>query len=374
MSKMRQILPIFLLYTLTSVLFLALVSSIFYEREKFFIADRDAFAIRDFKHGLEAKLARGGRLSEGDFDAMQAYAVDLNSSDEIARDFEPKDDAPRVYMEGSNRIEQFNLTGKDGTEYYVAIKTEALEGKLAALKLKILAASALVLALILLIAYFIIRLSLRPLYEKIEFLNGFIRDTTHEIKTPLSVILMSIELFETEPKKYLGNIKAGANTINALFEDLTALSLNKSGSGREVNLGELLQSRIEYFCVSAEQKCINLRADLRPVAFCADEFKLRKIIDNLLGNAIKYCDELGCVEVSLSERSLRIKNSGAGIAKENLPRIFDLYTRFDERNGGFGIGLHIVKTFCDELGFKISCKSGGGLTEFRVSFGGSAQI
>jgi len=365
---MRQILPIFLLYTLTSVLFLALVSSVFYEREKFFIADRDAFAIRDFKHGLEAKLARGGRLKESDFDAMQAYAADLNSSDEIARDFEPKDDAPRVYMEGSGRIEQFNLTGKDGTEYYVAIKTEALEGKLAALKLKILAASALVLALILLIAYFIIRLSLRPLYEKIEFLDGFIRDTTHEIKTPLSVILMSIELFETEPKKYLGNIKTGANTINALFEDLTALSLNKSGSGREVNLGELLQSRTRYFGVAAEQKRISLSADLRPVAFCADEFKLRKIIDNLLGNAIKYCDELGCVEVSLRERSLRIKNSGAGIARQNLPHIFELYTRFDERNGGFGIGLFIVKKYCDELGLKISCKSEPGETEFRLEF------
>lgn len=368
MSKMRQILPIFLLYTLTSVLFLALVSSVFYEREKFFIADRDAFAIRDFKHGLEAKLARGGHLNEGDFDAMQAYAADLNSSDEIARDFEPKDDAPRVYMEGSGRIEQFNLTARDGTEYYVAIKTEALEGKLAALKLKILAASALVLALILLIAYFIIRLSLRPLYEKIEFLNGFIRDTTHEIKTPLSVILMSIELFDTEPKKYLGNIKTGANTINALFEDLTALSLNKSGSGREVNLGELLQSRIEYFGASAEQKCISLSVDLRPVAFCADEFKLRKIIDNLLGNAIKYCDELGCVEVSLSERSLRIKNSGAGIVRQNLPHIFELYTRFDERNGGFGIGLFIVKKYCDELGLKISCRSEPGETEFRLEF------
>ena len=364
MSKMRQILPIFLLYTLTSVLFLALVSSVFYEREKFFIADRDAFAIRDFKHGLEAKLARGRRLNESDFDAMQAYAADLNSSNEIARDFEPKDDAPRVYMEGTSRIEQFNLTAKDGTEYYVAIKTEALEGKLAALKLKILAVS----ALILLIAYFIIRLSLRPLYEKIEFLDGFIRDTTHEIKTPLIVILMSIELFDTDAKKYLSNIKAGANTINALFEDLTALSLNKSGSGREVNLGELLQSRIEYFGVSAEQKHINLRADLRPVAFCADEFKLRKIIDNLLGNAIKYCDELGCVEVSLRERSLRIKNSGAGIAQQNLPHIFELYTRFDERNGGFGIGLFIVKKYCDELGLKISCRSEPGETEFRLEF------
>ncbi|WP_299187338.1 HAMP domain-containing sensor histidine kinase [uncultured Campylobacter sp.] len=299
---------------------------------------------------------------------MQAYAADLNSSDEIARDFEPKDDAPRVYMEGVSRIEQFNLTAKDGTEYYVAIKTEALEGKLAALKLKILAASALVLALILLIAYFIIRLSLRPLYEKIEFLDGFIRDTTHEIKTPLSVILMSIELFDTDAKKYLGNIKAGANTINALFEDLTALSLNKSGSGREVNLGELLQSRIEYFGVSAEQKCISLSADLRPVVFCADEFKLRKIIDNLLGNAIKYCDELGCVEVSLRERSLSIKNSGAGIAQQNLPHIFELYTRFDQRNGGFGIGLFIVKKYCDELGLKISYRSEPGETEFRLEF------
>ena len=179
---------------------------------------------------------------------------------------------------------------------------------------------------------------------------------------------MSIELFETEPKKYLGNIKTGANTINALFEDLTALSLNKSGSGREVNLGELLQSRIEYFDISAEQKHINLRADLRPVAFCADEFKLRKIIDNLLGNAIKYCDELGCVEVSLRERSLRIKNSGAGIAQQNLPHIFELYTRFDERNGGYGIGLFIVKKYCDELGLKISCRSKPGETEFRLEF------
>ena len=64
-------------------------------------------------------------------------------------------------------------------------------------------------ALILLIAYFIIRLSLRPLYEKIEFLNGFIRDTTHEIKTPLSVILMSIELFDSEPKKISRQYQGG---------------------------------------------------------------------------------------------------------------------------------------------------------------------
>ena len=70
----------------------------------------------------------------------------------------------------------------------------------------------------------------------------------------------------------------------------------------------------------------------------------------------------------MRERSLCIKNSGAGIARQNLPHIFELYTRFDERNGGFGIGLFIVKKYCDELGLKISCDSNEDWTEFEVKF------
>jgi len=270
---------------------------------------------------------------------------------------------------------QFYLKNRLGEEeYYVAVKVADPEFAILTLKLKIIFFSFMILLAILVIAYFIIRLSLRPLYRRIDFLNGFIRDTTHEINTPLSVILMSIEMFETDPKKYLNNIKTASKTISTLYEDLTLVKLSgkEDGAATSFSLSELVRERIGYFGLNLEQKNINLSTQIAEVQLRSSYKKTRKIIDNLLSNAIKYCDENGSVNVNLTPAALAISNSGAGIAKENLPRIFELYTRFDERNGGFGIGLHIVKTFCKELGFKISCKSSEGLTEFRVEFGGSA--
>ena len=358
----RQILPIFLLYFITSAAFLVFFAQMFYEREKHFILDRDVFIVRDLQHHLQNKLQKNGEIDDDDFDDVEAFAVNLKTGEEIEDDFEPREGMPQRYKDGTNSVVQFYLKNRLGEEeYYVAVKVEDPEFAILTLKLKIIFFSFMILLAILIIAYFIIRLSLRPLYRRIDFLNGFIRDTTHEINTPLSVILMSIEMFETDPKKYLNNIKTASKTISTLYEDLTLVSLS-----------ELVRERIGYFGLNLEQKNINLSTQIADVQLRSSYKKTRKIIDNLLSNAIKYCNENGSVSVNLIPAALVISNSGAGIAKENLPRIFDLYTRFDERNGGFGIGLHIVKTFCKELGFKISCKSSDGLTEFRVEFGGSA--
>ena len=150
-----------------------------------------------------------------------------------------------------------------------------------------------ILLAILIIAYFIIRLSLRPLYRRIDFLNGFIRDTTHEINTPLSVILMSIEMFETDPKKYLNNIKTASKTISTLYEDLTLVKLSgkEDGAATSFSLSELVRERIGYFGLNLEQKNINLSTQIAEVQLRSSYKKTRKIIDNLLSNAIKYCDE-----------------------------------------------------------------------------------
>ena len=279
---------------------------------------------------------------------------------------------PRRYKDGLDSVVQFYLkNGQGEEEYYVAVKVADPEFAILMLKRKIIFFSFIILLAILIIAYFIIRLSLRPLYRRIDFLNGFIRDTTHEINTPLSVILMSIEMFETDPQKYLNNIKTASKTISTLYEDLTLVKFGgeEDNAVTTFSLSELVRDRLSYFGLNLEQKNINLNAQIAEVQLRSSYKKVRKIIDNLLSNAIKYCDENGDVGVNLTPSALMISNGGAGIAKENLSRIFDLYARFDERNGGFGIGLHIVKTFCDELGFKISCKSKEGLTEFRVEFG-----
>lgn len=368
----RQILPIFLLYFITSASFLVFFAQMFFEREKYFIFDRDAFVVRDLEQGLQNRLRIAGKINDGDFDDIEAFAINLKTGEEIEDDFEPRDGMPRRYKDGLDSVVQFYLkNGQGEEEYYVAVKVADPEFAILMLKLKIIFFSFIILLAILIIAYFIIRLSLRPLYRRIDFLNGFIRDTTHEINTPLSVILMSIEMFETDPQKYLNNIKTASKTISTLYEDLTLVKFGgeEDNAVMTFSLSELVRDRLSYFGLNLEQKNINLNAQIVEVQLRSSYKKVRKIIDNLLSNAIKYCDENGDVGVNLTPSALTISNGGAGIAKENLSRIFDLYARFDERNGGFGIGLHIVKTFCDELGFKISCKSKEGLTEFRVEFG-----
>lgn len=370
----RQILPIFLLYFITSAAFLVFFAQMFFEREKYFIFDRDAFVVRDLEQGLQNRLRIAGKINDGDFDDIEAFAINLKTGEEIEDDFEPRDGMPRRYKDGLDSVVQFYLkNGQGEEEYYVAVKVADPEFAILMLKLKIIFFSFIILLAILIIAYFIIRLSLRPLYRRIDFLNGFIRDTTHEINTPLSVILMSIEMFETDPQKYLNNIKTASKTISTLYEDLTLVKFGgeEDNAVMTFSLSELVRDRLSCFGLNLEQKNINLNAQIVEVQLRSSYKKVRKIIDNLLSNAIKYCDENGDVGVNLTPLALTISNGGAGIAKENLSRIFDLYARFDERNGGFGIGLHIVKTFCDELGFKISCKSGEGLTEFRVEFGES---
>ena len=368
----RQILPIFLLYFITSAAFLVFFAQMFFEREKYFIFDRDAFVVRDLEQGLQNRLRIAGKINDGDFDDIEAFAINLKTGEEIEDDFEPRDGMPRRYKDGLDSVVQFYLkNGQGEEEYYVAVKVADPEFAILMLKLKIIFFSFIILLAILIIAYFIIRLSLRPLYRRIDFLNGFIRDTTHEINTPLSVILMSIEMFETDPQKYLNNIKTASKTISTLYEDLTLVKFGgeEDNAVTTFSLSELVRDRLSYFGLNLEQKNINLNAQIVEVQLRSSYKKVRKIIDNLLSNAIKYCDENGDVGVNLTPSALTISNGGAGIAKENLSRIFDLYARFDERNGGFGIGLHIVKTFCDELGFKISCKSKEGPTEFRVEFG-----
>ena len=368
----RQILPIFLLYFITSAAFLVFFAQMFFEREKYFIFDRDAFVVRDLEQGLQNRLRIAGKINDGDFDDIEAFAINLKTGEEIEDDFEPRDGMPRRYKDGLDSVVQFYLkNGQGEEEYYVAVKVADPEFAILMLKLKIIFFSFIILLAILIIAYFIIRLSLRPLYRRIDFLNGFIRDTTHEINTPLSAILMSIEMFETDPQKYLNNIKTASKTISTLYEDLTLVKFGgeEDNAVMTFSLSELVRDRLSYFGLNLEQKNINLNAQIAEVQLRSSYKKVRKIIDNLLSNAIKYCDENGDIGVNLTPLALTISNGGAGIAKENLSRIFDLYARFDERNGGFGIGLHIVKTFCDELGFKISCKSKEGLTEFRVEFG-----
>ena len=218
----------------------------------------------------------------------------------------------------------------------------------------------------LVIGYFLLRLFLKPMRDALHLLDTFIKDTTHELNTPVSTIVANIEMIDTtkiDDKKLvkkINRIDIGAKTISNIYNDLTYLILNNKiiSQNRDLNLKEIIEQRIEYFNTLATAKKINITSDLdENTELLCDDKKISKLLDNLISNAIKYNKINGLIHIELKPNLISIKDSGRGISKENISLLFDRYSRFDKSVGGFGIGLNIVKMICDEYNLKISIES-----------------
>lgn len=215
--------------------------------------------------------------------------------------------------------------------------------------------------ILLLIGYFIAKLFLRPMRESILMLDRFIKDTTHELNTPVAAILSNIQMIDKNSiaeklAKKINRIEIGAKTISNIYEDLTFISLNNQiiSNNEELNLSQILRQRVDFFKAIANSKKVEFQLDIKEDVFIVcDVKKLSKLIDNILSNAIKYNKFQGFIKVSLKDNLLVIEDSGKGLSKENLKSLFTRYKRFDKSVGGFGIGLNIVQMIAKEYNFKI---------------------
>ncbi len=219
--------------------------------------------------------------------------------------------------------------------------------------------------LLLLVGWYLSHLFFRPLREAIALLDDFIKDTTHELNTPVSAILNNIEMIDTErldikTQNKMRRIEIAARTISTIYDDLTYLLLNHrhSGDEKEVNVSILLQERIEYVKLKAQQKHLHVQCRIEPnVVLMCDRVKLARLIDNLISNAIKYNKNGGSITYELTSRHLVVEDSGVGIEAEKIDAIFQRYTRANTHEGGFGIGLHIVFKIAKEYGYTIDVTS-----------------
>ena len=211
---------------------------------------------------------------------------------------------------------------------------------------------------------FLAKLFIKPMRDSIMLLDRFIKDTTHELNTPLSTILANIEMMDKEvmaPKniKKLDRINSAAKSVSVLYKDLTYITLehNRSNEDEDINLQELIKQRVEYFDALAHSKQITFKLELSYSTIHIDKNKITRVIDNLISNAIKYNKRGGYIKLTTKEHFFSIEDSGIGIAKEKLPYMFDRYMRFDSSEGGFGIGLSIVKNITKEYNIKIETTS-----------------
>ena len=228
------------------------------------------------------------------------------------------------------------------------------------------------------VGYFLLNLFLKPMRDALHLLDTFIKDTTHELNTPVSTIMTNIELIDkgTMQDKYLlkiiNRIDIGAKTISNIYNDLTYLILNNKviSNNEDVNLKLLIEQRVEYFSILSSMKKIDIQKHLDSnVTLQIDNNKITKLIDNILSNAIKYNKINGSIYIALDNDKLTIRDTGRGIEQENINLLFDRYARFDTSVGGFGIGLNIVKMICSEYNFRINIQSElGNWTEVTVTF------
>ncbi len=204
-----------------------------------------------------------------------------------------------------------------------------------------------------------------PFEQMNKHLDNFIKDSMHEINTPLSIINLNSDLFANKygDNKYLQRIKSASKTLATIYDDMDYLI--KQGriqhKRQEINLCEFIQNRVDYFQAIANLKHIAIITNIsHQVNYHFSKTKLQRIVDNTLSNAIKYSHDHSKIEISfyLNEKEeilFSVQDYGVGI--ENVDKIFSRYYREDEAKGGFGIGLNIVKDIIDEEGITLKIDS-----------------
>ena len=207
------------------------------------------------------------------------------------------------------------------------------------------------------------------IYDITEFKNievmrrDFVANVSHELKTPITSIKGFAETLldgaADDPEaldQFLHIIFEESKRIQLLIDDLLILSkLEKDESTINVGpveVGFVLDDILPVINQHAEQKNIDIQVDAdKQLTFEADEEKIKQILLNLLTNAISYTPEKGTVSLKIKESEdnvcLQVQDTGIGISKEALPRIFERFYRVDKDRsrdtGGTGLGLAIVK-------------------------------
>jgi signal transduction histidine kinase len=240
----------------------------------------------------------------------------------------------------------------------------------------------LVVGLIMLLVILIISLSfanraIKPIAEAWEKQKQFIADASHELKTPLSIINANYDALlanqdETIKSqiKWLGYIKIGTDRMTKLINDLLSLAkvedVNLEKRKMPVNISNVINDVMSSMEVGLIEKGITLSRSLEPdIIIKSDLERVKQVVMILFDNAIKYTNENGRVDISLTKSKrqviVSIKNSGKGIANQDLPKVFDRFYRADPSrthdSGSYGLGLSIAKTIIDRLGGEIHVTS-----------------
>lgn len=241
-----------------------------------------------------------------------------------------------------------------------------------------------------LLSLFLSKWALRPVEKAWQQQNQFIADASHELKTPLTVILANLDILLSHRQdtiesqiKWVDNTKSEASSMKQLVEDLLFLARFEAGAAPavpgDVDLGDAVLNSVLPFEPIAFEKGIQLETQIEPdIHVLGNRGQLKQLAAILTDNACKYAAKNGTVRVSVSllqggKPCLKVENTGAPIGREELPHIFERFYREDKARtkstGGYGLGLSIAKAIVETHKGKLTVTSAPGeMTAFAAVF------
>lgn len=211
------------------------------------------------------------------------------------------------------------------------------------------------------VGYLLSKILLNPARKRVDSMDKFIKDSAHELNTPISVLMTSVSMLKNgkNPEKMMKYILSSSKQISQIYNDIHFSAFNEINEDvfEEFDLKDLISESVDYFNDISITKNIQINSNLFGCCIKMDRTKTQKLVNNLISNAIKYSYKDSIIEVTLKDNILSVKDFGRGISEEEQKEIFKRYKRGNNNEGGFGIGLDIVKRICNEYNLILNLKS-----------------
>ncbi len=212
------------------------------------------------------------------------------------------------------------------------------------------------------VSYMSITFLLASSFQTNRFLDALLKDTLHELNIPLSVIKANLQLLRAHEKdekkqKRLERISLASDDLYALYQevDYYIKKERKANVKEAFFLDEAIHSVLQNYEDIASSTLIS--CEVLHVKILADKRGFMKVISNLLNNAIKYNRDHNPITIIQRGNALVVKDEGIGIGEAELFLIFNRYFQADATQEGYGIGLSLVKAYCDHFKVSLSINS-----------------
>ncbi len=211
-------------------------------------------------------------------------------------------------------------------------------------------------------AYMLARLATDPLMEYIEHLRSLSSQTLHELNLPIATIMSNLGMLKKNQndqkilkrleriEKASHMLKQRYNELDYLIKTQTTLKIEES-----FQICEVLKERVEFLQNLYPSHYMEFECEEKTLV--GDPIGLAKTIDNLIDNSVKYSPKGSKIIVRFKNRTLSVTDEGKGIDEVELIRIFERYYQEDAKEKGFGIGLFLVKKYCDKNNIELSIDS-----------------